>query len=710
MDVTTVPNVLDGETDARRRPGRRTGIVRGIGLAYLLVAAGLLLLTVPLVFSRLQQPCVDGAGPCLTGQLTADGVQNLAEAGVALTNYAAFVLVLDLSVPLFGLSLALTVAWRRSNDRMALLFAFFFATCPVGFSGIPAVLADRYPELAWAARFVDVASLTFWPLFCVFPNGRFVPRWSRWLLVPHAAFALTVLLPSTSGNRLVDALGATWIIAYSFAIVGFQVYRYRRVADEIQRRQIRWAVAGIAAIAVSLPLSSASAAGALPGAAGAGPGTVLVTTIYTASVLFCMATLWVALVRHHLFEIDLIVNRTLVYGGLTAGVIGIYALVVGSAAAILPRYGFAGSLLGAGIVAMLFQPLRSRLQHGVDRLMYGDRDDPYRALTRLGSQLEATLAPQAVLPTLVVTVRETLKLPYAAVAFAAADGQSVIRAADGVPAGPPIELPLAYQGEVVGKLVVSARPGETALDPVDRRLLADLTRHAGVAVHALLLTDALQRAREAQVAAREEERRRLRRDMHDGLGPALATITLQGDTARGLIRTNPDEAEALLGQVTAQAQATMAEVRRLIHALRPPVLDDLGLVAALRGLAASFPGAPLIEVEAPRSLPPLPAAVEVAVYRITQEALTNAIRHAGARQCLVRLSSGEALDLEIRDDGCGLPVDYVAGVGLASMRERAEELGGWCRIERDDEATGGTVVRAWLPLRGGDGTDPTADR
>jgi signal transduction histidine kinase len=705
MDVLAVTPVVGAEAGAGGIPARRTAIVRGVVLAYTLLAGGLLLLTAPLVFSRLRQPC--GDGPCITGQLTAAGVQDLATAGVPITVYAAYALALVLSVPLIGLSLALTVAWQRPADRMALFLAFFFATCPVGFSGIPAVLADLEPRFAWGARLVDSASLTFWPLFCVFPDGRFVPRWSRWLLIPHAIAALTLLVPSAFTEvRHLEAIRAIWFLLYTVAIVGFQVYRYRRVADDTQRRQIRWVLAGLAAIAVSLPLLSASSAGSLSGAAG----TALSTTVYTASVLLCMATLWVALLRHRLFDIDLILNRTLVYGGLTASVIGIYALVVGSIGAILRGHGsFAISLLAAGVVAILFQPLRGRLQRGVDRLIYGDRDDPYRVLTRLSSRLESTFAPQAVLPTLVETVRETLRLPYAAVALASGDRRFVVRAADGVPAGPPVELPLTYHGDVVGKLLVAARPGEAALDPVDRRLLIDLARHAGVAVHALRLTDELQRAREDLVTAREEERRRLRRDMHDGLGPALATITLQGDTARDLIRTDPDEAEALLGQMTAQAQATMAEVRRLIHALRPPVLDDLGLVAALRALAASFgQGAPAVAIEAPPSLPPLPAAVEVAVYRITQEALTNVVRHARARRCLVRVGCDEALDLHIQDDGRGMPPGRAAGVGLASMRERADELGGTCRIEPGE--AGGTVVCARLPLRGRDGTDPSADR
>lgn len=699
----TVTRGRGADTGAVPAPARRSAVVRGVAAAYALVAAGLLLLTGPLVFSRLRQPC--GADPCLTGQLTADGVRALSDVGVPSGVYAAYALVLVLSVPLVGVSLALTVAWQRPDERMALFLAFFFATCPVGFSGVPAVLADLYPALTWAARAVDVASLTFWPLFCVFPDGRFVPRWSRWLLLPHALVALTLLFPSAfAGVTGAGVVQAAWFLGYSVAVVTFQLFRYERVADESQRRQIRSVLTGLAAIAVSLPLFEATS-GAVSGLAG----TAVATTLYTASVLLCMAAIWVALLRHRLFGIELIVNRALVYGGLTAGVAVIYAVVVGGLGALFQaRGGVLVSLVGAGVVGVVFHPLRERLQRGVDRLLYGARGDPYAVVSQLGRRLAAVLEPDAVLPAIVETVTAELKLPYAALVLRQPDGSSDVRAAVGTPATRCTVLPLRYQGERIGELIVAPRPGEADLGAADRRLLEDLARQAGVAAHAIQLTDALRRSRELLVGTREEERRRLRRDLHDGLGPALATITMQGDTARGLVRVDPDEAEAILGELTVQAQATIAEVRRLIHGLRPPVLDDLGLVAALRSLAASFgPSAPEVALDAPGSLPPLPAAVEVAVYRIAQEALTNAVRHADARHCVIRLSCGEVLRLSISDDGRGLRPGREAGVGLASMRERAEELGGTCRVVRGED--GGTVVDASLPVKGHDGTDPTAD-
>ena len=210
-------------------------------------------------------------------------------------------------------------------------------------------------------------------------------------------------------------------------------------------------------------------------------------------------------------------------------------------------------------------------------------------------------------------------------------------------------------------------------------------------------TEDLQRSRERLVTAREEERRRLRRDLHDGLGPQLAGITFRLHIARQVLRHDPDAADAALGDLMTRTQETVDDIRRLVDGLRPPALDDLGLVAALREAATNAARAALdVDVEAPERLPPLPAAVEVAVYRIAQEALTNVVRHAEARRCAVRLWLDGALCLEVQDDGRGLPAGHRRGVGLVSMRERAAELGGACTVE--PRPGGGTRVQATLPL------------
>ena len=185
--------------------------------------------------------------------------------------------------------------------------------------------------------------------------------------------------------------------------------------------------------------------------------------------------------------------------------------------------------------------------------------------------------------------------------------------------------------------------------------------------------------------AREEERRRLRRDLHDGLGPTLAALALKAGTVGDLVPRQPEQAQAVARELYGDIRATIGEIRRLVYALRPPILDELGLLAALRECAEQYrevAGAPVITLTLPPSLPPLPAAVEVAVLRITQEALTNAVRHAAARTCAIQIAcTSTSLALTICDDGIGLSLQASAGVGLRSMRERAEELGGACVIE-----------------------------
>jgi signal transduction histidine kinase len=270
-----------------------------------------------------------------------------------------------------------------------------------------------------------------------------------------------------------------------------------------------------------------------------------------------------------------------------------------------------------------------------------------------------------------------------------------------------LRLPLVYQNEVVGQLVLAHRaPGE-AFSAADRRLLEDLAHQAGVAAHAVRLTTDLQhlaadlqRSRERLVTAREEERRRLRRDLHDGLGPTLASLAQRLDTARVLVSHEPEAAVALLGDLKAQVKTTIVDIRRLVYALRPPALDELGLVSAIREHVTHYNDSDgfYIALEAPERLPPLPAAVEVAAYRIVLEALTNVARHAHAQTCRIRmeLTEAQALCLEITDDGVGLPTACQAGVGLTAMRERAMELGGQCRIEPG--APNGTRVWARLAL------------
>ena len=295
-------------------------------------------------------------------------------------------------------------------------------------------------------------------------------------------------------------------------------------------------------------------------------------------------------------------------------------------------------------------------------------------------------------------VTDALRVPYAAVELLDDTGWSIV-AEHGRPAGTVEEFPMTYQAERVGRLLVSPRSPSQPLDTSDRRLLVDLARHVGVAAHAVRASQALQRSRVALVSAREEERRRLRRDLHEGLGPTLAGVTLGLHAAHSHVTSAPEEATKLLETLERHVEQAVADVRRVVYGLRPPALDEFGLLRALQlqasQLEATAPGLKVALDLPEHTAGQLPAAVEVAAYRIACEALTNVVRHAHATACTVHLHLDDALQVEIVDDGDGLPLDHRAGVGILGMRERAEELGGQLTITSDQS---GTTVRAHLPV------------
>ena len=588
---------------------------------------------------------------------------------------------------------------------------------------VPASWQPWSDILAWLNRWVwipaQVLPLVFALLF--FPDGRLPsPRWRLLAIIAGFGLAATTLSvalhpgPITSWNipganpfgvpaarAWLEPLLTIGSVLLALSALGAFValgLRLRR-ARGIGRAQLKWVVFTGLVLLLTGGLGTVLAQSWMSRSAAYEMSIVLTEFV----VVGLAVAVSIAILRYRLYDIDLVINRALVYGALTASVLALYGFVVGGLGVLLQARGsVALSLLGVGLVAIAAQPLRERLQRAVNRMMYGDRDDPYAVLSRLGQRLEATLAPEAVLPTIVETVALALKLPYAAIRLQQ-DGREQVVAAYGQPTAELQHWPLANQGTTVGELVLSPRaPGE-AFNPADRRLLDDLARQAGVAVHAVGLTAALQRSRERLVTAREEERRRLRRDLHDGLGPQLASLTLNLETARNRLAHDP-ETQALLGQLAARTQAAVADIRRLVYELRPPTLDELGLVQALRQSMAQYTqprfGQLRLALEAPDALPPLPAAVEVAVYRITLEALTNVVRHAGAHTCLVVValdSDSGWLCVEVQDDGQGLPAVFSSGVGLISMRERAEELGGRWAIE--PRQPHGTRVSVQLPCR-----------
>jgi signal transduction histidine kinase len=359
------------------------------------------------------------------------------------------------------------------------------------------------------------------------------------------------------------------------------------------------------------------------------------------------------------------------------------------------------------VVAIAVNPLRVGLQRSVNRLLYGDRDDPYAALSRVAEQLTA-VARHRVLPAVAAEVSRAMRVPYVCIEWWTDLQRPAVVQVGNPPADETdcYDVPLSYRGEHLGRLLVAARAAGERFAPAERRLLSDLARQVGAAIHDESLSAELQRSRERIVLAREEERRELRRTLHDDIGPTIASIALRAETVRQLA-DRPQEREPMSNALDAighDATAAARALRLLSYELRPPALDDRGLVLALRDQAPSL--APLtvevntVGLEDPeRDAGNLPAAVEVAAFRIVISALNNTAHHAGAVHSWVRLvREGGRLTVEIDDDGTGLPVDFRAGVGITAMRERAAELGGDCTHET--RPGGGTRVRARLPIGG----------
>ena len=345
------------------------------------------------------------------------------------------------------------------------------------------------------------------------------------------------------------------------------------------------------------------------------------------------------------------------------------------------------------VTALGYGPLRHRLFRVVQAWILGSRGNRYDVMAGLAANLESIEDGPAQLGAVAGAVADAFGVRYVAVEVDRPGGERLI-ATFGDRPEEVRTLPITYRETEVGRLVLPGRGLRSRLSSRDEKLLGDLVRQAATAARTSRLADELQSSRERLVNTREEERRRIRRDLHDGFGPAMAGVVYQLETVRLLVEADPERATAQLDSVRDYVQEIVADVRRLVHELRPPALDDRGLVGAIRQLAETQPLPN--EVDA-ADLGALPAAVEVAAYRIVAESLTNVVRHAEAGSARVRLErTATDLIVEVTDDGVGIGEDVQAGVGLLSIRERAAELGG--RTDVSCPPSGGTVVRAALPL------------
>ncbi|HEY5116873.1 MAG TPA: GAF domain-containing sensor histidine kinase [Nakamurella sp.] len=447
-----------------------------------------------------------------------------------------------------------------------------------------------------------------------------------------------------------------------------------------RRRQLGWFFAVMASLFFSL---------AVPGP--------LVHTV--AVVVLLPVGLGVAMLRHGLFDADRLIGPTVTYLALTVLIIAAMAVTAGLVGGLVGGQ-LTAAVVTALVVALALTPTRLAVQRVVDRLVFGGRSDPYRALAGLGQRLAAVGEPDALPGEIVTGVAQALRVPYAALQVIGEDQPVAVH---GVPAqdGAEVSVPVRHAGQQVGTLTVGLRRGRRLLDPADERLLHDFAAQCGPAVQGVVLVRELRRSRDSVVDERDAERARIRRDLHDGLGPVLAGVALGIEAAARA----PDRSAGLLTQLSGDVHTGLADVRRIVDDLRPTELD-IGFLPAVRRFTAAVAdrsgGSLQVEVDAPGGPVRLPERVEVAGYRIVTEAVTNVVRHAQATHCQVGVRIGPDLCVQIRDNGRGVPAGAVAGIGRESMLRRATDLGGSCTIT--PAPGGGTLVSVLLPLR-----EPGAD-
>ena len=488
-------------------------------------------------------------------------------------------------------------------------------------------------------------------------------------------------------------LGATWVAALAATVVtamhGLGWWRRRRSGDPL----VGWLLAGtvIAWLAV-VPRGLELAEWRLPGR------DVVWALLFAATVPLLVGGAVVDAIRDVPSRDHGVSHRVVEWTVLTGGIVVVYTGIVAGLGSLVGGSGPTWFLVATtGAIVSGLEPARQHVRRLTDRFVYGARDDPLAVVQRVVDHLGADSGDR-LLPNLVESLRRELRLDAVAFDLRMVDGWQ--RAAE---TGPPTTyrrvVMLHHRDDVVGRIVVGWEDGPS-LRQRDEEVLGQLVGPLSLAVGWVRVTTDLRRSNLAIVSAREEERRRLRRDLHDGLGPALTGVSLGLRTSlRQLDRSVDADAvapsSALLARVADEVDAVVVELKRIVRDLRPTALDQLGLAGAVAEFTRTFGDELEIHLALPAAPFALPAAVEVATYRIVTEAVTNVVRHAGAGRCWLTIAAGPTVEIDVVDDGIGIGHDATAGVGLTAMRERAVELGGSMSLSSHEPC--GTHVHVRLP-------------
>jgi two-component system, NarL family, sensor kinase len=556
----------------------------------------------------------------------------------------------------------------------------------------PFVIGDTAKALFWGALLLMAASLPRQSL----PPRRLVIGCFVVPLALHMLYILAALQQTSELGKLARLVAVSFGAAHAIPIlmVLALVVGYRSVGQPEKRAAVRWVV-----IPFTLATFAYFGLGQLPAAMTGRP---LIPWIWFRGLfILVLAAMTVAVVRNHLFEVQIVVRRwgvrLIALVAATAGVLVLWRLLV------MPRTRPADWLLaaGAGVLIAALCVTIALLNRVLQRRLFGARADSDVMIAALSPRITPVATDESGLVATLDVLMHALRLAFVHVDLTM-PGMTQLSVSRGASRQPDRVMPL-YAGKVhVGQLSLAVRPGLEPLGRADERLLDALGHVLASSVYNLGLQQALGKALAQAVTAREEERRFIRREIHDGVGPLLAAALLRTEAAMDLPPGCPSQAESLQ-KLHALQKTALVDIRSLVEGLRPPALDHGGLLAALQqhaDLSANMAVAnsPAVSFEVTGDLSVLPAAVEVAAYRIAQEAISNATKHSGAQRITVRMTRGDnGLTLEIDDDGIGSAAETnPSGVGLASMTERATELGGWCTNE--SSPTAGTRIKAWLPI------------
>ena len=533
-------------------------------------------------------------------------------------------------------------------------------------------------------------------------------RWPRWAIgvVGSVVVAIGVSVISVATIQYVGApanplaiTASTWTDVTSslglwpdrfcvvISLAGTAYLFWRWNSESVARRRgLGWLTIGqffmavaFVPVVVPMPASFAEATVELSGVA------------LIAAQAFLPAALLVVVLGQRLWGVDVAVSRATVWLVLTGLVVAAYVAIAWAGARIVPRNQELAGLVAVGVVAVAGQPLRAWVQRRVDRLVYGVGADPARLLRSLGHRLNDANRENSSLESLVDGLRHSLRLGYVDVRSPG----HVVHASSGDSGGPTLEVPLVIDGRRAGVMHVAPRMGER-LDQRTEAVLGQLAGLVAVALELAQVNEDLEDTRDRLVEVRHEERRLLRRELHDGLGPALAGIGLGMAAIDNLKDTDPDAMAELLTDLRAELKRRTEDVRAIARTLLPPALDDGDLRGALGTLARRL-STQGFDVRTQVAVPEdMEVRRQVAIYHIAAEAVLNAHRHAGATSCLISVESvgGDGVALTVTDDGHGISPGAATGIGLTSMRERAEELGGTCVIS---SVGVGTKVEVVLP-------------